>query len=91
MPTLNAFFDLLGSLISFTGFLVAGFALGRFTLDAYRKGVWQVQAALAMGFFALLAALTNYASSGLAGAFALGAGLAFLMDYSPKKDAGDKG
>lgn len=85
----SALLRFMGSLISYAGFLVVGFALGRFTLDAYRKGVWQVQIALVIGFFGLLAALTRYASVDLAGAFALGAGIAFLMEYGMKKEDGN--
>ena len=73
---------------------MAGFALGRFTLDAYHKANWQLQIALALGFFGLLIGLTDFASPGSVGSFALGAGVAFLMASMPKKsddpDAGKK-
>jgi hypothetical protein len=86
MPYGTDIFSLLGLLIRALGFLVAGFAFGRFVQDAYPKAVWQLQAALALGLFALLAALTHYSSPGSAGAFALGAGGAFLMTYMPNRD-----
>ena len=44
------------------------------------------EVALALGFFALAAALTNYASPASSGAFALGGGVAFLMAGMSKKD-----
>jgi hypothetical protein len=79
MPPFLDVFELAGLLLRAAGFLVAGYALGRFTQDAYQKAAWQLQAALALGFFALLAALTRFSSPGSAGAFALGAGAAFLI------------
>ena len=79
-PLLNDVFGLLGLLLSAAGFLVFGFGLGRFFLDAYHKGAWQLQIALALGFFGLLIGLTDFASPGSVGAFALGAGIAFLME-----------
>jgi hypothetical protein len=72
-------FSFLGFLVRALGFLVAGFALGRFVLDAYNKAGWELQIALALGFFGLLIALTHFSSPGSAGAFALGAGAALLM------------
>jgi hypothetical protein len=53
--------------------------------------VWQVQVALSLGFFGLLVGITDFASAGSAGAFALGAGAAYLMNMMPQKtdDAGD--
>lgn len=74
-----------GFLLRALGFLVAGYGLGRFALDAYNKGNWQVQIALALGFFGLLIGLTDFSSPGSAGAFALGAGIAFVMSSMPKK------
>lgn len=79
-------FSFLGFLLRAVGFLVIGFALGRFMLEAYKKAVWQLQIALALGFFGLLTALTHFSSAGSAGAFALGAGIAILMANAPKKD-----
>jgi len=77
--------SLLGFLLRALGFLVIGFALGRFFLDAYKKAVWQVQIALVLGIFALLIAITNLATAGSAGAFALGAGISFIISDKPKK------
>ena len=82
----NEIFSLLGFLLRALGFLVIGYGLGRFTLDAYKKANWQLQIALALGFFGLLIGITDFASAGSAGAFALGAGAAFVMPGMPKKD-----
>lgn len=79
-------FGFLGFLLRAIGFLVIGLALGRFFLDSYKKAVWQLQVALVLGFFGLLIAITDFASAGSAGAFALGAGIAMLTAYAPKKD-----
>lgn len=78
--------SVIGFVIRALGFIVLGFAVGRFTMDAYKKAVWQVQIALAVGFFALLVGLTNYASPGSMGTFALGAGAAIIMSSIPKKE-----
>ena len=78
-PLINDIFYVLGFLLRALGFLVVGYGLARFALDAYNKAVWQVQIALALGFFGLLIALTDFSSAGSAGAFALGAGIAMLM------------
>ena len=68
----------------------AGLALGRFVLENFKAVAWQVQIALALGFFGLLIALTTFASAGSAGAFALGAGGAYFMSMMPSR-AGDEG
>ena len=87
MPViLTEILSLLGFIIRLIGFLVFGFAIGRFVWDHFKTSEWQVKVALALGFFALAAALTHYASPGSAGAFALGSGAAFLMAGMPKKD-----
>ena len=78
--------SVVGYVLRALGFIVLGFGIGRFTMDAYNKAVWQVQIALAVGFFALLVGLTNYSSPGSMGTFALGAGAALLMSMMPKKD-----
>ena len=54
-------------------------------LDAFQKANWQLQCALVLGLFALLAALAKFSSPGSVGAFALGVGIAFLMSAMPKK------
>ena len=79
--------DLFGFLLRAVGFLVVGLALGRFLLDAYKKANWQLQMALALGFFGLLIALTDFASAGSAGAFALGAGISMMMANAKKDEA----
>ena len=78
-PIVNEIFALLGFLLRALGFLLFGFGGGRFMLGAYQKANWQLQIALALGFFALLAALAKFSSPGSVGAFALGAGIAFFM------------
>jgi hypothetical protein len=84
-PIVSEIFSFLGFLLRALGFLLFGFGAGRFMLDAYPKATWQVQIALVLGFFGLLIGLTDFSSAGSAGAFALGAGAAFLMSGMPKK------
>jgi hypothetical protein len=76
----------IGFVIRALGFIVLGFGVGRFTMDAYKKAVWQVQGVLAVGFFGLLVGLTNYASAGSMGMFALGSGVAMLLSGMAKKE-----
>jgi hypothetical protein len=91
MPSLiEDIFYLLGHLIRALGFLVVGYGLARFTIEAFNKAVWQVQIALALGFFGLLIALTDFSSAGSAGAFALGAGVALLVMNRPDKAEQEK-
>lgn len=78
--------SVIGFVIRALGFVLLGFAVARFTLDAYKSAVWQVQVALAVGFFGLLVGLTNYASPASMGTFALGAGAAMLMSMMGKKE-----
>ncbi len=78
--------DLFGFLLRAVGFLVVGLALGRFLLEAYKKANWQLQMALVLGFFGLLIALTDFASAGSAGAFALGAGISMLTGNAKKDE-----
>ena len=85
-PLVNEILALLGFIVRFLGFLVFGFAVGRFIFDNYKKAEWQVKIALALGFFGLAIALTDFASPGSSGAFALGSGIAFLMAAMPKKE-----
>jgi hypothetical protein len=84
-PIVVEIFGLVGFLVRVLGFLVFGFAVGRFVLDHFKSVEWQVQIALALGFFGLAAALTNFATPGAAGAFALGGGIAFVMAGLPKR------
>ena len=85
-PLVSQIFGLLGFLVSALGFLVFGFGAGRFMIDAYKKAVWQLQIALALGFFGLLIGLADFTSPGSTGMFALGAGVAFVMAGMPRKD-----
>jgi hypothetical protein len=78
--------SVIGFVIRALGFIVLGFGVGHFTMDAYKKAVWQVQIALAVGFFGLLVGLTNYASPGSMGMFALGAGIAVILSGMAKKE-----
>ena len=55
MDTFQEVLSTLGFVIRAIGFLLLGFGVARFTLDAYYKAVWQVQAALALGFFGTVA------------------------------------
>ena len=78
-------FGILGNLVRAIGFLVFGFGIARFTLDAYGKANWQLQIALALGFFGLLVGLTDFSSPGSSGMYALGAGIALVANVLPKK------
>jgi len=85
---MNSFLEVLGTLgflVRAIGFLVFGFGVTRFTLDAYNKANWQLQIALALGFFGLLIGLTDFASAGSTGMYALGAGAALFMGMNQKK------
>jgi cell shape-determining protein MreD len=82
--------SLLGFIVRALGFALLGFGVGRFTMDAYKKAAWQVQIALAVGFFGLLVGLTHYSSAGSMGMFALGAGAALLMSFSKKKESDEE-
>lgn len=87
---LNDIFSIFGYLIRTAGFLLVGLGVGRFFLANYPKSNWQLQMALALGFFGLIIALTVYSSAGSAGAFALGAGIAFLnvkKEEAPETEA----
>ncbi len=77
---------ILGGLVRFLGFLVLGYGMARFVLASYPKATWHVQIALVLGFFGLLIGLTDFASAGSAGGFAIGAGVAFLMSFMPQKE-----
>ena len=77
-PLLTDVVGLFGLIVRFLGFLVFGFAIGRFVFDNYQVSEWQVRIALALGFFGLLVGLTAYASPGSSGAFALGSGVALI-------------
>ncbi|MBL8088707.1 MAG: hypothetical protein KF758_00905 [Anaerolineales bacterium] len=90
MENFQQVLSVVGFVIRAIGFIVLGFAVGRFTMDAYKKAVWQVQIALAVGFFALLVGLTNYSSAGSMGTFALGAGVALIMSFMPPKKDNDE-
>ena len=90
-PIIPEIFDFLGYLVSALGLLIFGFTSARFALDAFQKAGWQVQVALVIGFFGLLAALANYTSPGSTGAFALGAAIAFFLASAGKKEAGEEG
>jgi len=77
--------SILGYLLRALGFLVFGFGIGRFTLDAYNKANWQTQIALALGFMGLMVGLTDFASPGASGLYALGAGVALIMNMAGGK------
>ncbi|MBI3168162.1 MAG: hypothetical protein HYZ22_06785 [Chloroflexi bacterium] len=86
MDTFQQVLSVLGFIIRAIGFLLLGFGVARFTLDAYYKAVWQVQVALAAGFFLLLIGLTHYSSPASMGMFAIGAGAALMMRFMGKKE-----
>jgi len=80
---------ILGNLVRAIGFLIFGFGITRFTLEAYNKANWQLQIALALGFFGLLIGLTAFASAGSSGMYALGAGAALVSNMLTQKDKED--
>ena len=84
--TIQEILGILGGLMRFLGFLLIGYGAARFVLASYKQAAWQVQIALVLGLFALLAAITQFASAGSAGGFALGGGVAFFMADRPKKE-----
>ena len=86
-PIINDIFSLFGFLFRFLGFLIAGYGIGRFVFDNYKMSEWQVRIALALGFFGVLVGITDFASAGSAGAFALGSGVAFVTALMPRKAA----
>lgn len=86
MSTFSEILAILGFVIRALGFAVLGFGVGRFTMDAYKKAAWQVQIALAIGFFGLLVGLTNYSSPASMGMFAIGAGAAMIMSFVTRKE-----
>lgn len=85
--TLNDVINIFGHLLSAVGFFFVGLGLGRFLLASYPQANWQMQMALVLGFFGLIIALTVFASVGSAGAFALGAGVAFFTAKKEKTEA----
>ena len=89
-PIVSDLFGLVGLLLRAVGFLVFGFGSGSFVLDTFKQSNWQLQIALVLGFFGLLIGLTDFSSPGSAGAFALGAGVAYFMANMPKKTEGDE-
>ncbi|MCL4530830.1 MAG: hypothetical protein M1282_15645 [Chloroflexi bacterium] len=86
-PIVNDLFGLLGFLLRALGFLIFGFAIGRFFFDSFKNAEWQLKIALVLGLFGLLIGLTDFASPGSAGAFALGAGGAYFMNTMPAKSS----
>lgn len=85
-PIISEIFGFLGFLLRALGFLIFGFGAGRFVLEMYQKAPWQVQVALVLGLFGLMVGLTDFSSPGSAGAFALGAGVAYFMSGESKKE-----
>lgn len=90
MNTFQEVLSTLGFVIRAIGFLLLGFGVVRFMLDAYYKAVWQVQVALAAGFFLLLVGLTHYSSPASMGMFAIGAGAALMMKFMGKKEEAEE-
>ena len=87
MPlVLTDIFSLIGYLLRIIGFLVVGWALGRFVFEHFNAGSWQLQIAYVLGLFGLLIGLTAFSSAGSAGAFALGVGIAYFMIFTPLKN-----
>lgn len=90
MDTFQEVLSVIGFVVRAIGFLVLGLGVVRFTMDAYYKAVWQVQVALAAGFFLLLIGLTHYSSPASMGMFAIGAGAALMMKFMGKKEEAEE-
>ncbi len=75
-----------GYLLRALGFGALGFGLGRFMMDAYKQAAWQLQIALALGFFALIAAITRFTGPTATGAFAAGLAIPLIMAGAGKKE-----
>ena len=88
-PIIGEISSFIGFLIRALGFLVVGLAAGRMVFDNFKTSAWQVQIALILGLFGLLIGITDFASAGSAGAFALGVGGVYFMNMMPQKSAGD--
>jgi len=86
MNVFTEILSIIGFVVRALGFIVLGFGVGRFAMESYKHAVWQVQIALIFGFFGLLAVLTNYASAGSMGMFALSSGVAMILSNMPKKE-----
>ncbi len=78
-PVITTALEVLGILVRFIGLIVLGLGTGWITADAYRKGIWQLQIAAILGFFALTAVFVRFATAGALGAFALGGGIGILI------------
>jgi hypothetical protein len=89
-PIVSDISAFLGILLRALGFLVFGFAAGRFVFENFKNSEWQLKIALALGLFGLLIGLTDFASPGSAGAFALGAGGAYFMSMMPASKSKDE-
>ena len=89
-PIVSDISAFLGILLRALGFLVVGVAVGRLVFDNFKNSEWQLKIALALGFFGLLIGLTDFASPGSAGAFALGAGGAYFMSMMPMSKPKDE-
>jgi hypothetical protein len=84
-PIVTSLFSLFGFLLRALGFLALGLVLGRFVFDSFKTAVWQVQVALVLGFFGLLVGITDFATAGSAGTFAIGAAAAYFAKLPPSK------
>jgi hypothetical protein len=89
-PIVSDISAFLGILLRALGFLVFGFAAGRVVFVNFKNSEWQLKIALALGLFGLLIGLTDFASPGSAGAFALGAGGAYFMSMMPASKSKDE-
>jgi F0F1-type ATP synthase assembly protein I len=73
------FLTMLSELVRMFGLLVFGVAAGWFTIYAFRERPWQLQIAIVLGFFLLVALISFSTPAGGVGSFALGAGAALLF------------
>ncbi len=80
----------IGYFLRALGFIVFGYGVARFVMDAYKKAAWQVQCALSVGFFALTVGLTKFTGAGAIGMFTLGAGAALIMAGMSKQNGDEE-
>jgi hypothetical protein len=85
-PIVYDIFELLGVIVRFVGLVVFGLGIGWFTLEAFKKGAWQLRIAVFLGFIGLAIALSTFVTGGALGGYALGAGIALLVWGMPKKE-----
>jgi hypothetical protein len=78
--------DLLTGLLSYLSFLLAGYTLASFVIEAYKTAAWQLQIALVAGFFLLVIGVLNFVPLEPSAGFMLGVGIALITRVVPKDE-----